>query len=172
MHFTHLMPDHLEPSQDLLQKYENYLVIVVLSEEMRQLVLDVAKFDLGSSDDTLCQIVMPEHIELSVPGSLLHAFQRQLDENRIFPSTHHSFLAVSTRMELMRHPPAGGGYHPLLLNTYATQQEKIDVIKCTLIKALQRGSEANVSGDAKHALKVLMPAASLIASVLRILRSV
>lgn len=171
MNFTHLMPDHLEPPQELLQKYENYMVIVVLSEEMRQLVLDVAKFDLVSSDDTLCQIVMPEHIELSAPGSLLHAFQRQLDENRIFPSAHHSFLAVSTRVELTRHPPSGGDYQQLILNTYSTREEKINAIKRAVNAALQRGPGTNGPGNAGQALKVLAPAASLIASVLRILRS-
>lgn len=171
MNFTHLMPDHLEPPQELLQKYENYMVIVVLSEEMRQLVLDVAKFDLVSSNDTLCQVVMPEHIELSAPGSMLHAFQRQLDENRIFPSAHHSFLAVSTRMELMRHPPGGGEYQQLILNTYATREEKVDVIKRTVSAALRRGSGTNGTGNGGQALKALAPAASLIASVFRILRS-
>jgi hypothetical protein len=165
MNFTHLMPDHTQPAQSLLQQYSNYLLLVVLSDEMVKLALETTQFDMESTDDVLCQIVLPEHLELSRPGTMLGALKLQLYANRRTPNLNHSFIAVSTRAELRAHPPSGGAYYPLMLNTLSTQEEMVAELKNSMFNALRRVRTNQRSGEIAAALKIIGPAASLAATV-------
>jgi hypothetical protein len=168
MNFTHLLPDHHEAPQETLQKYQSYLVIVVLSEEMRKLVTDTSRFDLESTSDVLCQIIMREHIEIATPGSLLDAFRRQLGNNYLVSSTDHSFMATATRSELTSHPASGGAYFPLMLNTLSNEEEKVALIKQSIADAVNRSRHVDVSIQLEKKLKVLGPAANFVAAMYRI----
>lgn len=168
MNFTHLMPDEKQPSQELLQKFSNFLLIVVLSDEMRTFALDAVKFDMESSDDVLCQLVLPEHLDLAQPGSLLGSLKRQLDANRRIPNTNHSFIAASTRAELTSHPATGGEYYPLMLNTLLDNHQKVEHLKACIHEAIHRSSTISTSEKIVTTLKAFGPAASLVAGIYRV----
>ena len=167
MNFTHLMPDHLQPEQGLLQKYTSYLVLVALDDDMIQLVLDTTRFDFESADNVLCQIVLPEHLELAKAGTLLGALKSQLYANRRTPNIFHSFIASTTKDELVAHPPSGGEYFPLMLNTLETYDEKIAHLKQSVFDAIHRTKIVNKSEKIATSFKVLGPAASLAATIYR-----
>ena len=168
MNFTHLMPNEKQPPQALLQRYEKYLVIVVLSDGMKRFIMDTAKFDFESSDDTLCQLIFPEHLELASAGSMLAYFRQQLVENRRVPNTNHSFIAASTRTELLHHPTAGGQYYPLMLNTITSEDKMIALLKQTIAAALHRTALEQTSERLAKSLRTFGPAASFVASVYRL----
>ena len=167
MNFTHLLPDNQNAPQEILQKYQTYMVIVVLSDEMRNLILDTSRFDLESSKDVLCQIVMPQHMAIATKGSLLNSFQLQLEKNYLVPDTHHSFIATANRSELIQHPASGGAYFPMMLNTLSNEAEKIALIKQSIAEAIERATHMEISTQLQKTLKMYGPAANMVAAIYR-----
>src|SRR5258708_6052446 len=144
MNFTHLLPNADEPCQEDLQRFEHYMVIVALSDEMQRMMLDTAALDLRSTDNVLCQIVRPLDLAIAPPGSLLERMKTALQANPRAPEQlEHSFIATATRKELVSHPLHGGEYLPLHLNTLATLAERQVELRKAIASALARAEVAD-----------------------------
>ena len=169
MNFTHLLPNAEEPSQEDLQRFEHYMVIVALSDEMQRMMLDAAALDLKSTDDVLCQIVRPLDLAIAPPGSLLERMKTALQANPRAPQQlEHSFIATASRKELTSHPMRGGKYLPLHLNTLATLKEQQAELRMAIANAVERAEAADRDREMSKVLKAVASAASFVGSIFRL----
>lgn len=115
MYFTHLIDnDSGEPSQEMLQRYTHYLVIVVLDDAMGSWVRDQSGLEMASSASALCWVITPKHFRTAPAGSVLRRILEALEQNGLF-SLDNSFLAMVKRDDLLKNPDAPGSYSGLYL---------------------------------------------------------
>lgn len=169
MNFTHLLPSSTEPPQELLQRFDHYLVVSVLDDAMAQLVEQVAGLKMRWAEKTLCQIVRPLDFDIALPGTVLEQVKRCVQRNPRAPSGHdHSFVACATRSEVLTHPPTGGLYVPLFLNTLSSAEERSEKVSAAVSEAISRSGRLQVDEAMRSKLQSAAAAASVVASLFRI----
>ncbi|MDI9335439.1 MAG: hypothetical protein QM520_00175 [Gammaproteobacteria bacterium] len=163
MNFTYLLEGSIEPKQELLEKYEYFIVIVVLSEHTAKLVLENSGFELKSEKRALCWLVQPKHLKTAQKGSTLNRLY-EFSKNK-FPDigVEHSFLVLASRDDLINN--TGGSYFPLALNSLQSDNDRNESIRCTVKKAL---SALNTQQDTICDDSVLF--AQFIASIIDIIK--
>lgn len=134
MNFTYLLEGPCEPGQELLQKYKNYIVIVVLSDSMSRFVLENTGFELKSDSNALCWLIQPKHLKTAPKGSVLNRLHEFIKEKNLYSNIDHSFLAVALRDELIS--KTGGSYVPLYLHSEDTEEKRKEIISQAVYKAL------------------------------------
>lgn len=169
MNFTHLLPTSDEPSQELLQRFDHFMVVSVLDDAMAQFVEKVAGMKIRWAEKTLCQIVKPLDFDLALPGTALDEIGRCLRRDPRAPSNHdHSFVACASRSEVLSHPPKGGLYIPLLLNTLKSDSEREESVSAAVSEAIGRSGRLKVDEEMRKKLQSAAAAASVVASLFRI----
>ena len=169
MNFTHLLPSGAEAPQELLQRFDHYLVVAVLDDAMATFVEEVAGLKMQWSEKALCQIVRPLDFDIALPGTALQAVRKAMERDPRAPSNHdHSFVACASRREVTAHPPEGGLYIPLFLNTLDSPLEKENAISAAVSEALSRSGKLSVDETVRNRLQSAAAAASVVASLFRI----
>lgn len=159
MNFTYLLEGPSEPAQELLQQYEYYLAIVVLSEDMSTLVLDSAGFELKSSEHALCWLVQPKHLETAPKGGTLNRLHAFVKKENIYTNIDHSFLAFASRNDLIK--GSGGCYVPLHLHSKENDAKRKEIIK----RAIDAALSASKPKPSKLSVENILSAANLIAAL-------
>ncbi len=168
MNFTHLLPPGSEISQELLDKFDHYMVVTVLDDEMEKLVMEIGGLKMQWSKTTLCQIVRPIDFNIALPGTMLDQIKNVLRRDPCAPSGYdYSFVACTSRAEILSHPPSGGIYIPMFLKTLEPQAKR-EVLSASLYQALSRPERLLGDETIRSQLKVVSSAASLVASLFRI----
>ena len=169
MNFTHLLPSGATAPQELLQRFQNYLIVSVLDDDTAKLVEVVAGFQMQWSDTTLCQIVRPLDFALALPGTPLHHIKTLVQRDPVVPShLDFSFLACASRIEITAQPQIGGLYVPLFLTNIDSKSDREAVVLTAVSDALQRSRKLQVDEAVRSRLQSAAAAASLVASLFRI----
>lgn len=138
MNFTYLIEGPHEPAQELLQKFEYFVVIVVLSDDMSKFVVEETGFEIKSNKHVLCWLIQPKHLITAPKGSVLHRFYEFLMNKNYFGNIEHSFLAFASRNDLITN--SGGHYIPLYLHSEDSEARKAEIIKDAVNKAFSASS--------------------------------
>lgn len=134
MNFTYLLEGPREPAQELLQQYEYYIVIVVLSEDMSKFVIENTGFELRSDKHALCWLVQPKHLKTAPKGSALNRLHEFIKNKNFYGNIEHSFLAFASRDDLMIN--SGGYYMPLYLHLEDNEEKRKEIIRRAVDEAL------------------------------------
>lgn len=164
MNFTHLVDaSQLQPPQIDLQAYSHYLIIVVLSDEMAEMVRQEVGFDLESAEKTLCWIIQPRHLKQAPSGSALGRIYQVLSRNAVFPNPDHSFIAWCSREDARVGSDHSGTYRELLLHDQPTADAAVLKLRTALAEALN--STEKESRSLAEISKVVGAFAKLIAEL-------
>lgn len=160
MNFTYLLEGPCEPAQELLQQYEYYIVIVVLSEDMSKFVLESIGFELRSDKHALCWLIQPKHLKTAPKGSVLNRLHEFIKNKNLYGSIEHSFLALASRDDLISN--SGGYYVPLHLHLEENEEKRKEIIKRAIDEAL---SESKPKQNTLS-IDTILSAASFIAALI------
>lgn len=135
MNFTHLVnADDVQPDQLVLQRYDYFLILFVLSDVDADFALSTVGTRLRAASTTLCWIVQPKHLRIARSGTALGDIYTKLKERAII-SADHSFIAWIAKRDLLAQ--TGGEYRPLFLGTQK-DPEKTIVLKESVEAALRQ----------------------------------
>ena len=123
MNFTYLVNGADDPSQEILDKYDFFIAVAVLSDEMQQFVMDEIGFELKSSN-AVCWLVQQKHLKSAARGSALSRLHEIIKTNNMYSGIDHSFLAFSSKKDLIERN--GGGYIPLYLHSEDDESVKTE----------------------------------------------
>ena len=155
-------------SPGIAEAFRSLLGCCCTDDAMAKLVEDIAGLKMQWSEKALCQIVRPIDFDIALPGSALQAVRKSMDRDPRAPSNHyHSFVACASRREVIAHPPVGGLYIPLFLNTLDSSLEKQNAISAAVSKALSRSGKLSVDEEVRNRLQAAAAAASVVASLFR-----
>ncbi len=163
MNFTHLVEGPEEPGQELLQRFSHYVVVVTLTDDMIDFVLEKAGFDMRSSDSALCWVVRPKHLQTAPPSSALCRLHELVQSHRLYSHIEHSFIAAASREEVGSSKSAGV-YVPLYLHNEDDQAKRTETLRSAVTAALARTESPKQS--------VLIGRLSLIVSAAALVRDV
>ena len=164
MNFTHLVEGPEEPSQELLQRFCHYVVVVALTDDMIDFVLEKAGFEMRSSDSALCWVVRPRHLRTAPPGSALCRVHELVQLHRLYGHIEHSFIATASREELGSSKPAAGMYVPLYLHNVDDQAKRTETLRSAVTVALAR-TEPPKQSDLIDRLNLIVSAAGIVKDV-------
>lgn len=146
MNFTHLIKGTDEPDQELLQRFSHYVVVVALSDDIIDFVLDATGFEMRSSDSALCWVVCPKHLRTAPPGSALSRLNELVQSHCEYRHIEHSFIATASREELSSSKPDAGMYIPLNFRTEDDQVKRTETLRSAVTVALSRSEPKKQSG--------------------------
>jgi hypothetical protein len=136
MNFTHLVESpEIVPDQEMLQRFNCYLIIVVLTEEMVDFVLEKVGLELKSSNSAFCWILRPVHFRTAVPGSILARMHQAMLTHKLYGQIEHSFLGVITKKQLFNSGEQGS-YVPLYLHTEDDPEKRSKILREAVFNAL------------------------------------
>ena len=168
MNFTYLVQGPSEPNQEALQKYEHFVILVVLDDLMGELVLQSAGYELKSSNAAMCWLLRPEHLRTSPPGSVLSRLNGLLEKHLLYGKIDHSFLATASREEILSGKTPAGSYIPLHLNTLASDESRIETLRSAVLTALNAAEKPKPKG-ALSQISELLSAAELVKFIIEAL---
>jgi hypothetical protein len=138
MNFTHLVESpEIVPDQEMLQRFSCYLIIVVLTEEMVDFVLEKVGLELKYSDSVLCWILRPIHFRTAVPGSILARINQAMLTHKLYGQIEHSFLGVITKKQLFNSGEQGN-FVPLYLHAEDDPEKRSKILREAVFNALKK----------------------------------
>lgn len=164
MNFTYLLEGPHEPTQELLQQYKHYLVIVVLSEDMSKFVIENTGFELKSDKHVLCWLIQPKHLITAPKGSALNRLHEFFKNKNLYGNIEHSFLAFASRDDLITN--SGGCYIPLHLHLEDSEEKRMEIIK----RAVDEALSASKPKQNTLSIDTIISAASFIAALMGLVK--
>ncbi len=159
MNFTYLAAGSDDPPQEILEKHDIFIAVIVLSDEMQNFAMEAIGFDLKSAN-AVCWLVQQKHLRSAAKGSALSRLHEVIKSNSLYSNIEHSFLAFASKSELINRE--GGSYISLHLHSEHDDSTKIEKLKMAIQAAFKAGKPQ------KHLLNIdrIISAASLLASIL------
>ena len=140
MNFTHLVEGTDDPRQELLQRFKHYVVVVVLTDDMIEFVLDKVGFDMRASETTLFWVVQPKQLRQAPPSSALGRLNALVVANKIHSQIEHSFIAAASRDDLDAPDGKAGMIKELGLHGTDDETKRTMKLKAAVTRALDRAA--------------------------------
>lgn len=166
MNFTYLVEGPSEPTQELLQRFSHYVVVVALTDEMSNFIFEKVGFDMRNSVSALCWIAQPMVLRTAPPGSALHRLHEVVKSNKLYGHIEHSFLASASREELGSSLPGAGIYVPLFLHAEDDEGRRTECLRTAVTAALQRTVQQSYSDVVIDRVKLVVSALAIVKSFL------
>lgn len=140
MNFTYLVDGADDPRQELLQRFKHYVVVVVLTDDMIEFVLDKVGFDMRASETALFWVVQPKQLRQAPPSSALGKLNALVAANKIHSQIEHSFIATASRDDLQAAERNTGMIEALNLHVTDDATERTMKLKNAVTRALDRAA--------------------------------